>query len=118
MHEYKTLPGVVVTDATVEDVLKKIPGVQVQKDGTIKAMGEQVQKVYVDGKEFFGNDPKIATKNLPADAIDKVQVYDKQSDQAQLTGFEDGNYEKTINLKLKADKKKGAFGKTNAGGGT
>src|SRR6185436_6868139 len=63
------------------------------------------------------NDPKIATKNLPADAVDKVQVYDKQSDQAQLTGFDDGNYEKTINLKLKKDKKKGVFGKVNAGAG-
>ena len=105
-------------NASVEDLLKKLPGVKVEKDGTIKAQGEKVQKVLVDGKEFFGNDPKIATKNLPADAIDKVQVYDKQSDQAQLTGFEDGNYEKTINLKLKKDKKKGVFGKVNAGGGT
>lgn len=59
----------------------------------------------------------MATRNLPADAVDKVQVYDKQSDQAQLTGFEDGNYEKTINLKLKKDKKKGVFGKINAGAG-
>lgn len=105
-------------NASVEDLLKKLPGVKVEKDGTIKAQGEKVQKVLVDGKEFFGNDPKIATKNLPADAVDKVQVYDKQSDQAQLTGFEDGNYEKTINLKLKKDKKKGVFGKVNAGGGT
>lgn len=104
-------------NANVEQLLKKLPGVQVDKDGTIKAQGEKVQKVLVDGKEFFGNDPKIATKNLPADAVDKVQVYDKQSDQAQLTGFEDGNYEKTINLKLKEDKKKGLFGKINAGGG-
>ena len=105
-------------NASVEDLLKKLPGVKVEKDGTIKAQGEKVQKVLVDGKEFFGNDPKIATKNLPADAVDKVQVYDKQSDQAQLTGFEDGNYEKTINLKLKKDKKKGVFGKVMAGGGT
>lgn len=105
-------------NANVEDLLKKLPGVKVEKDGTIKAQGEKVQKVLVDGKEFFGNDPKIATKNLPADAVDKVQVYDKQSDQAQLTGFEDGNYEKTINLKLKKDKKKGAFGKVMAGAGT
>ena len=110
---FKTVPN-----ASVEQLLKKMPGIQVDKDGNIKAQGEKVQKVLVDGKEFFGNDPKIATKNLPADAIDKVQVYDKQSDQAQLTGFEDGNYEKTINLKLKADKKKGAFGKINAGAGT
>lgn len=104
-------------NASVEQLLKKLPGVKVDKDGTIKAQGEKVTKVLVDGKEFFGNDPKIATKNLPADAVDKVQVYDKQSDQAQLTGFEDGNYEKTINLKLKKDKKKGMFGKVNAGAG-
>ena len=109
---FKTQPN-----ATVEQLLKKLPGVKVEKDGTIKAQGEKVTKVLVDGKEFFGNDPKIATKNLPADAVDKVQVYDKQSDQAQLTGFEDGNYEKTINLKLKKDKKKGMFGKVNAGVG-
>lgn len=104
-------------NASVEQLLKKLPGVQVAKDGTIKAQGEKVTKVLVDGKEFFGNDPKVATKNLPADAVEKVQVYDKQSDQAQLTGFEDGNYEKTINLKLKKDKKKGLFGKINAGAG-
>jgi len=104
-------------NANVEQLLKKLPGVKVEKDGTIKAQGEKVNRVLVDGKEFFGNDPKIATKNLPADAVDKVQVYDKQSDQAQLTGFEDGNYEKTINLKLKKDKKKGMFGKVNAGAG-
>ena len=97
---FKTAPN-----ASVEQLLKKLPGVKVEKDGTVKAQGETVTKVLVDGKEFFGNDPKMATKNLPADAVDKVQVYDKQSDQAQLTGFEDGNYEKTINLKLKKDKK-------------
>ena len=104
-------------NASVEQLLKKLPGVKVEKDGTVKAQGEKVTKVLVDGKEFFGNDPKVATKNLPADAVDKVQVYDKQSDQAQLTGFEDGNSEKTINLKLKKDKKKGMFGKVNAGAG-
>ncbi|MFI5186961.1 MAG: outer membrane beta-barrel protein [Chitinophagales bacterium] len=109
---FKTQPN-----ANVEDLLKKLPGVRVDKDGTVKAQGEKVQKVLVDGKEFFGNDPKIATKNLPADAVDKVQVYDKLSDQSQLTGFDDGNSEKTINLKLKKDKKKGMFGKINAGGG-
>src|SRR5438552_1799981 len=110
---FKTQPN-----ANVEQLLKKLPGVKVEKDGTIKAQGEKVNRVLVDGKEFFGNDPKMASKNLPADAVDKVQVYDKQSDQAQLTGFDDGNYEKTINLKLKKDKKKGMFGKVNAGGGT
>ncbi len=105
-------------NANVEQLLKKLPGVKVEKDGTIKAQGEKVNRVLVDGKEFFGNDPKIATKNLPADAVDKVQVYDRQSEQAQLTGFEDGNYEKTINLKLKQDKKKGKFGKVMAGAGS
>ena len=110
---FKTKPN-----AVVEDLLKRMPGIQVEKDGTVKAQGQEVKRVLVDGKEFFGTDPKIATKNLPADAIDKVQVYDKQSDMAQLTGFDDGQSEKTINLKLKKDKKKGVFGKVNAGGGT
>jgi len=110
---FKTKPN-----SVVEDLLKKMPGIQVEKDGTVKAQGQEVKKVLVDGKEFFGTDPKIATKNLPADAVDKVQVYDRQSDMAQLTGFDDGNSEKTINLKLKKDKKKGVFGKVNAGGGT
>ena len=110
---FKTTPN-----ASVEQLLKKLPGIKVEKDGSIKAQGEKVDRVLVDGKEFFGNDPKIATRNLPADAIDKVQVYDKQSDQAQLTGFDDGNYEKTINLKLKKDKKKGLFGKVNEGAGS
>ncbi len=110
---FKTIPN-----ANVEQLLKKLPGIKVEQDGSIKAQGERVNKVLVDGKEFFGNDPKVATKNLPADAVDKVQVYDRQSDQAQLTGFDDGNSEKTINLKLKKDKKKGVFGKVNAGGGT
>ncbi|MBL7763293.1 MAG: outer membrane beta-barrel protein [Chitinophagaceae bacterium] len=110
---FKTQPN-----ANVEDLLKKLPGVKVEKDGTVKAQGEKVSRVLVDGKEFFGNDPKIATKNLPADVVDKVQVYDKMSDQASLTGFDDGNSEKTINLKLKKDKKKGYFGKVNAGAGT
>lgn len=110
---FKTPPN-----ASVEQLLKKLPGVQVDREGNIKAHGENVKKVLVDGKEFFGNDPKMATKNLPADAIDKVQVYDKKSDQSQLTGFDDGNSEKTINLKLKEDKKKGSFGKIMAGAGT
>jgi hypothetical protein len=110
---FKTPPN-----ANVEQLLKKLPGVKVEKDGTVKAQGQEVKRVLVDGKEFFGTDPKIATRNLPSDAVDKVQVYDKSSDAAQLTGFDDGNSEKTINLKLKKDKKKGLFGKVTAGGGT
>lgn len=109
---FKTQPG-----AVVEDLLKKLPGVEVERDGSIKAQGENVQNVLVDGKEFFGNDPKIATKNLPADAVDKVQVFDKKSERAEFTGIEDGRDEKTINLQLKEDKKQGYFGKASLGGG-
>lgn len=104
-------------NGVVEDLLKKLPGVEVDKDGTVKAQGEAVRRITVDGKEFFGRDPKMATKNLPADAIDKVQVYDKRSDQADFTGIDDGKREKNINLKLKEDRKKGAFGSITAGAG-
>ncbi len=102
----------------VEGLLKKLPGVEVDKDGNIKAHGEEVKKILVDGKEFFGDDPKLATKNLPADAIEKVQVFNKKSEQAEFTGIDDGSREKTINLTLKEDKKKGAFGKIEGGYGT
>lgn len=104
-------------NAVVEDLLRKLPGIQVDKDGKIKSNGEEVKKVLVDGKEFFGNDPKMATKNLPADAIDKVQVFDRKSDQSRFTGFDDGNSEKTINLTIKPEKKNGVFGKATAGAG-
>jgi hypothetical protein len=109
---FKTKPN-----ATVEDLLKKLPGVQVERDGTVKAQGETVQKVYVDGKEFFSNDPKMATKNLTADMVDQVEVYDDMSEQAKFNGIDDGSRSKAINLKLKKDKKKGLFGKAYAGGG-
>jgi hypothetical protein len=104
-------------NAVVEDLLKKLPGVEVDNDGTIRAQGQQVRRVTVDGKNFFGNDPKIATRNLPADAISKVQVYDRKSDQATFTGIDDGQREKTINLELKDEKRKGAFGTLMAGAG-
>ncbi len=109
---FKTKPN-----STAEDLFKKLPGVQVEKDGTVKAQGETVQKVLVDGKKFFGNDPKMATKNLPSDIIDKVQVFDAQSDQSTFSGFDDGNREKTINIITKKDKRKGYFGKASAGAG-
>ncbi len=105
-------------NANVEDLLKKMPGIDVESDGTVRAQGEQVQRVTVDGKEFFGRDPKLATRNLPADAVDKVQVFDRKSDQSQFTGIEDGQREKTINLELKPEKRNGAFGTMMAGGGT
>jgi hypothetical protein len=105
-------------NAVVEDVLKKLPGVEVAKDGSVKAQGETVTRVKVDGKEFFGNDPLLATKNLPADMIDKIQVIDQMSDQAQFTGIDDGTREKVINITTKKDKKNGFFGNSSAGYGT
>ncbi len=105
------------TNATVEDLLKKLPGVEVETDGTVKAQGEEVKRVMVDGREFFGQDPKLATRNLPADAVEKVQVFDKKSDQAIFTGIDDGQKEKTINLELKEEKRHGAFGNSMVGVG-
>ncbi len=110
---FKTKPN-----AVVEDLLKKIPGIEVDPDGTIKSGGEEIEQILVDGKPFFGDDPKLATKNLPKGIIDRVQVYKKKSDQAEFTGVDDGNEKKTINLKIKKDKKHGLFGKAEAGAGT
>ena len=111
-NSFKTKPN-----AVVEDLLKKMPGVQVEKDGTIKAQGEQVQRVLVDGKRFFGDDPKMATKNLPTDVVDKIQIFDGLSDQSNFSGFDDGNRVKTINIITKKDKRKGYFGKGSIGFG-
>lgn len=110
---FKTKP-----DAVAEDLLKKLPGVEVDRAGNIKAMGEDVRNVMVDGKEFFSSDPKVATKNLPADAISKVQVYDKKSEASELADMDDGSREKTINLLLKDGKKQAWLGQLTAGGGT
>ncbi len=109
---FKTKPN-----AVVEDLLKKLPGVEVDKKGAITAQGETVQRVLVDGKRFFGDDPKMATRNLPPDMVDKIQVYDAQSDQSAFSGFDDGTRTKTINITTKKDKRAGYFGKAMAGGG-
>lgn len=109
---FKTRPN-----ATVEELLKKLPGIEVDRDGSIKAQGKEVENVLVDGKEFFGTDHRIATQNLEAEAIDKVEVYDKKSEIAEFTGVDDGKEEKTINLKLKEDHKKGGFGNASLDGG-
>ena len=116
--EFKADSFKVQQGATVEELLKKLPGIQVDKNGKITAQGETVQKVLVDGEEFFGDDPTLVTQNLRADMVDKVQVYDKKSDQSNFTGIDDGQKTKTINLKLKDDKKNGYFGKLEAGVGT
>ncbi|PRY54611.1 carboxypeptidase family protein [Arcticibacter pallidicorallinus] len=104
-------------NSRVEDLLKQFPGIQVDKDGKITAQGETVNKVLVDGEEFFGDDPTLVTKNIRADMVDKVQLYDKKSDQATFTGIDDGEKTKTLNIKLKEDKKSGYFGKVETGGG-
>jgi len=116
--EYNAKAFVVQPNATVEDLLKELPGIQVDKDGKITTQGETVTKVLVDGEEFFGDDPTLVTRTLRADMVDKVQVYDKKSDQAAFTGIDDGKTTKTINIKLKADKKNGTFGKVDANEGS
>lgn len=115
--EYNATAFAVKPNANVEELLKKMPGIDVETDGTVKAQGEEVRRVMVDGREFFGRDPKLATRNLPADAVNKVQVFDKKSDQAVFSGIDDGQREKTINLELKEEKRKGAFGNMMAGAG-
>ena len=114
--EYNAGSFVVAPNSKVEDLLKQLPGIQVDKDGKITAQGETVNKVLVDGEEFFGDDPTLVTKNLRADMVDKVQLYDKKSDQATFTGIDDGVKTKTLDIKLKQDKKKGYFGKVDGGG--
>ncbi|MBZ4188554.1 TonB-dependent receptor [Niabella beijingensis] len=116
--EYTADSFKVQPNATVEDLLKQLPGLQVDQYGNITAQGQKVKKVLVDGEEFFSDDPTLVTRNLRADMIDKVQVYDKKSDAAAFTGIEDGVKDKTINLKIKEDKNHGIFGKAEAGGGT
>lgn len=112
-ESFKTKPN-----AVVEDMLKKMPGVEVEKDGSIKVNGKRISRVLVNGRDFFNGDPKMATRNLSADAIDKVQVFEKPSDQSEFTGIDDGNKTPTINLKLKKDKKNAAFGKASLAAGT
>lgn len=116
--EYNASSFKVKPNAMVEDLLRQLPGVEVDRDGNIRSQGKDVKKVLVDGKEFFGDNPKVATKNLPADAISKVQTFDKRSDQSQFTGIDDGQRDQTINLELKDGKKTGHFGELKAGGGT
>lgn len=116
--EYNAAAFQTQPNEVVEDLLKKLPGVEVDSDGTITAQGEEVETVTVDGKKFFGDDPTIATRNLPADAIDKVQIFDQKSDMAEFSGVDDGQREKTINLQLKEDRRKGQFGTVEAGYGT
>ncbi len=105
-------------DATADDLIKKMPGISVDASGNVTTLGEQVKKVTVDGRDFFGDDATAALKNLPAEIIDKIQVFDRLSDQAAFTGFDDGNSTKTINIVTKKGMNNGQFGRIFAGYGT
>jgi hypothetical protein len=102
-------------NATVEEMLKRLPGVQVDRFGKITVNGQPIERLLVDGEDFFSGDPKIVTRNFNADMINKVQVLDKKSKEAEFTGIDDGQKTKTLNLTLKEDSKKGYFGKAEAG---
>lgn len=106
---FKTNP-----DATADDLIKKMPGITYE-NGVVKAHGEEVLKILVDGKDFFGDDPSVTLNNFPSDAIDKIQVFDRLSEQAQFTGFDDGQSVKTINIVTKPDRKNSVFGKCYLG---
>lgn len=115
--EYNASQFKVTKDATVENLITKMPGIS-NENGVLKAQGEEVKKVTVDGQDFFGQDASAAVKNLPAEVVDKVQVYDRLSDQAQFTGINDGNSTKTLNIVTKSGKNNGQFGKLYGGYGT
>lgn len=116
--EYRADSFYVAEGASVKELLRKMPGLQVDRNGQVTAQGEKVNKILVDGEEFFSDDPAVVIENLRADAIDKVQSYDKKSDQAEFTGVDDGSRSKTLNLVLKENKKKGLLGKIVLGAGT
>jgi len=105
-------------NSAVEELLKKLPGVEVETDGKITVNGKEVKKFLVDGKEFFSDDPTVASKNLPADMVEKLQVLDRKSDMARMTGFDDGEEETVINITVKPGMKQGFMGNAMAGGGS
>ncbi len=110
---YKTRPN-----AVVEDLLKRLPGVEVGTDGSITANGQTVTKILVDGKEFFGDDPTVASRNLPVDMVDRLQVVNRKSELSRITGVDDGEDETVINLTVKKGMQTGWFGNAEAGYGT
>ena len=116
--EYNAESYKVSEGAVLEDLLKKMPGVEVDSNGKVTVNGKEIKKVLIDGKEFFSDDPKVASKNLPSKMIDKVQVLDKKSDMALMTGFDDGEEESVINLTVKPGMKQGWFGNAFAGYGS
>ena len=115
--EYNADAYKVQQSAVVEDLLKKMPGVEIDSEGKITVNGKEVKKMLVDGKEFFSDDPKVASKNLPAAMVEKLQVVDRKSEMAQMTGFDDGEEETVINLSIRPGMKQGVFGSGFAGYG-
>lgn len=112
---YNTDAFKVDSDDNIEELLKKLPGMEIDSEGAIVAQGNEVTKIYVDGKEFFGGDPAVVLKNLSADVIAKVEVIDKKSDESELTGVSDGNKQVVLNFSLKKNKQNRGFGKASAG---
>lgn len=110
---YKTQPN-----AVVEDLFKRLPGVEVSSDGKITVNGKEVSKILLGGKEFFSDDPTVASRNLPADLVDRIQVVDRKSDLARLTGVDDGEDETVINLTVKKGMDNGWLGNAEVGYGT
>ncbi|MBL0200549.1 MAG: outer membrane beta-barrel protein [Chitinophagaceae bacterium] len=116
--EYNASSFKVKEGAVVEDLIKKMPGIQVDKDGNVTAQGKAVTRVKVNGKDFFGGDVKTATKELPANIVDKIQIIDDYGDQATVSGIKDGDPDKVMNIQIKKDKNKGFFGRVTGGYGT
>jgi len=110
---YPTRPN-----STVEDLLRKLPGIDIDKNGNVTMQGQKVDKIYLDGKEFFLNDPRTATQNLPADIVDQIEAFDSQTERARLTGIRETTGTKTLNIKLKKNRKRGYFGRAYAGTGS
>jgi len=110
---YPTRPN-----ATVEDLLRKLPGIDIDKNGNVTMQGQKVDKIYLDGKEFFLNDPRTATQNLPADIVDQIEAFDSETDRSRLTGIKETTGTKSINIRLRKDRRKGYFGKIYAGTGS
>jgi len=116
--EYNADSYKVTESAVVEDLLKKMPGVEIDSEGKITVNGKEINKILVDGEEFFSDDPKVASKNLPAKMVDKLQVLERRTEQAQMTGFDDGEEENVINLTVRPGMKEGLFGNAFAGYGS
>jgi len=110
---YPTRPN-----ATVEDLLRRLPGIDIDKNGNVTMQGQKVDKIYLDGKEFFLNDPRTATQNLPADIVDQIEAFDSQTDRSRLTGIKETTGTRSINIRLKKNRRRGYFGKVYAGTGS